>query len=89
MVLEKTSAVVTLYVVYRDDLKKFFAGFNSETSSAEFTDDVKLAKKFSNKFDIKLRPAETLCSVQIDLSNAPFSVSEPFRPARKKIAKPT
>lgn len=88
MTLEKSSAVVTLYVVYRDDLKKYFAGFNSVTNSAEFTDEVKFAKKFSNKFDIKLRPAETLCSVTIDLEKAPFSVSEPFRPARKKVAKP-
>ena len=88
MTQEKSSAMVTLYVVYREDMNKFFAGFNSETNAAEFVDEAKNAKKFSNKFDIKLRPNEQLCSIFIDLDKAPFEVSKPFRPARKKVSKP-
>lgn len=87
MTQEKSSAMVALYVVYREDLNKYYAGFSADTNTAEFVSLAKDAKKFSNKFDIKLRPNEQLCTLYIDLDKAPFEVSKPFRPARKKVQK--
>lgn len=87
MMQEKSIDMVALYVVYREDLNKYYAGFNSESNTAEFVSLAKDAKKFSNKYDIKLRPNEQICTLYIDLNKAPFEVSKPFRPTRKKIQK--
>lgn len=62
---------------------KYFAGFNPETNSPNIVEDVKSAKMFSNKFDIKLRPNESIVDITITLTDTNVSVSKPFRPRRK------
>lgn len=69
--------------------EKFFAGFNTQTNTPNLVDDVKSAKLFSNKFDIKLRPGEYIVDVTIKLRDSNISVSKPFRPRRKVVKQQT
>lgn len=78
-----SSAVVSLYVV-KNGNGQFFAGFDSEKQKANLVEDPIHAKKFSNKYDIKLRPDETLVELSVDLSKSSINISEPFRPQRRK-----
>lgn len=75
-------ATVSLYVVKSVD-GTFFAGFDSSKGQANFVVDPREAKKFTNKYDIKLRPEETLVELSVDLSKVEVTVSEPFRPHRR------
>lgn len=77
-----SGATVALYVVKSAD-GRYFAGFDSARGRASFVDDAILAKKFTNKHDIKLRPEETLVELSIDLSQVAVKISDPFRPARR------
>lgn len=70
------------YAVKTSD-DKFFAGFNVESNSPNIVSDIKSAKLFSNKFDIKLRPNESIVDVTITLTDSNISISKPFRPRRK------
>lgn len=63
--------------------EKYFGGFNTETNTPNLVNDVKLAKLFSNKFDIKLRPGEQIVDITITLRDSNISISKPFRPRRK------
>jgi hypothetical protein len=64
---------------------KYFAGFNTETNSPNLVDDIKSAKLFSNKFDIKLRPGEYIVDIGVVLTDSNISVSKPFRPRKKTV----
>lgn len=77
------SAIVSLYVVQCVN-GLYLAGFNAEQQRAVFVDDPLFAKKFSNKNDIKLRPEELVVELTVDLESTDVSISEPFRPFRKK-----
>ena len=77
-----SSAVVSLYVVKTAD-GKYFAGFDPTKGKANFVEDARFSKKFTNKFDIKLRPDESLVELKIDLATVEVSMSEPFRPPRR------
>jgi hypothetical protein len=78
----ENSTLVSLYVVRSPD-GKFFAGFNPEKGGASFVSDPRAAKKFTNKYDIKLRPDEMLVELTVDLGKVAVAVSEPFRPHRR------
>jgi hypothetical protein len=73
---------VDLYVVKVSN-GSYFAGFDSAKGAASYVAEPKEAKKFSNKFDIKLRPNEMIVQLSINLNAVNFSVSEPFRPQRR------
>jgi hypothetical protein len=79
--------IVSLYVV-KSPNGSYFAGFDASKNQANFVEDPKLAKKFTNKYDIKLRPQEMLVELTIDLAQIDVKVSEPFRPIRR-ATKPT
>ena len=86
--MQDQNTVVSLYVVKTAD-GSFFGGFDAGKGKANFVVDPVAAKKFTNKYDIKLRPDETLVELKIDLAKVDVSVSEPFRPHRRKQAAPT
>jgi len=81
--MQNQNTIVSLYAVKTGD-GTFFAGFDAGQDKANYVTDPLEAKKFTNKYDIKLRPAETLVEIQVDLSKSPTTVSEPFRPHRRK-----
>lgn len=81
--MQNQNTVVSLYAVKTAD-GTFFAGFDAGQGKANFVVDPLEAKKFTNKYDIKLRPEETLVEIQVDLAKSPVNVSEPFRPHRRK-----
>lgn len=85
--MENTQSVEQHFYAVKTADDKFFAGFNTESNSPNIVSDVKSAKLFSNKFDIKLRPNESIVDVTITLTDANISVSKPFRP-RRKVNKP-
>lgn len=78
----ENAAVVSLYVV-KSAAGDFFAGYDSSQNKATFVSEPINAKKFTNKYDIKLRPEETLVELTVDLSKVQVGVSEPFRPHRR------
>ena len=78
----ENSAIVSLYVV-KSANGNFFGGYDSSQGKATFVSDPINAKKFTNKYDIKLRPEETLVELTVDLSKVQVGVSEPFRPHRR------
>jgi hypothetical protein len=80
---EELNYVVSLYVVKTPD-GKYFAGFDVDRGKANFVEDPKAGKKFTNKYDIKLRPEEQLVELKVDLRQSSIEVSEPFRPMRRK-----
>ena len=73
---------ISLYVV-KSAQGGYFAGFDTDKGRANFVDDPKNGKLFSNKYDIKLRPDENLVELTIDLSKSDVKISEPFRPHRR------
>lgn len=77
------TADVHLYVV-KSGNGEYFAGFDSINKKQIFTADPTRAKKFTNKFDIKLRPDEMLVEMIIDLDKYDVSISPPFRPQKRK-----
>jgi aconitase A len=82
---ENNSAVVALYVIKNGD-GQFFAGYDSNKQQANLVDNPIHAKKFTNKYDIKLRPNETMVELSVDLEKVNVTISEPFRPQRRKQA---
>lgn len=85
MSTENNSAVVALYVIKNGD-GQFFAGYDSSKQQANLVDNPIHAKKFTNKYDIKLRPNESMVELSIDLEQVAVNISEPFRPQRRKTA---
>ena len=85
--MQAENFVVSLYTVKTAD-GTFFGGFNADQGKATFVADPRAAKKFTNKYDIKLRPDESLVELKVDLSQAKVDVSEPFRPHRRKPTAP-
>ena len=79
---EISPSVVSLYVV-KGANGLYFAGFDSTKGQANFVSTAIEGKKFSNKYDIKLRPEESLVELLVDLSQVAVKVSEPFRPHRR------
>lgn len=77
------SCVVSLYVVKTAD-DTYFGGFNADEQKASFVSNPLAAKKFTNKYDIKLRPEESLVELRVDLASVDVDISEPFRPHRRK-----
>jgi hypothetical protein len=76
------STLVSLYVV-KNPSGTYFAGFDSSKGEAHFVTDPYLAKLFSNRHDIKLRPEEMIVELTIDLARSDVKMSEPFRPQRR------
>ena len=72
----------SFYVVRGAD-NKYFAGFNPAEQKASQVDDPCMAKWFSNRFEIPLRPNETLVEVKVDPKKGVVSISEPFRPRKR------
>lgn len=79
-----SNPTVSLYVVKVAD-GTYFAGFDPEQGKANYVSDPILAKMFTNKYDIKIRPHETVVELTIDLSKSAIEMSEPFRPHRRKL----
>jgi aconitase A len=82
--MQENNALVSLYVV-RTPEGKYFGGFDPSKGRANFVDDARLGKKFTNKYDIKLRPDEALVELTVDLSSVEVKVSEPFRPRHRVV----
>ena len=80
--LEVNNSTVSLYVVKGVE-GNYFAGFDASKGKANFVDDPRKAKTFTNKYDIKLRPNENLVEMSIDLMAVDLKISEPFRPQRR------
>jgi hypothetical protein len=76
------NTTVSLYVV-KGVSGNYFAGFDTAKGQANFVEDPRKAKTFTNKYDIKLRPEEQLVEMAIDLDEAQIKFSEPFRPQRR------
>lgn len=79
------TTVASLYVV-RVGEDSYFAGYDANQGKSVFVSTPQAAKKFTNKYDIKLRPDETLVEIKVDLAKVEVELSEPFRPHRRKIA---
>ena len=79
---ENNKSTVSLYVVKGAD-GSFFGGFDANKGKSSFVAEAIDAKKFTNKYDIKLRPEEMLVEISVDLSKVNVNVSEPFRPHRR------
>ncbi len=62
---------------------KYFAGFNTAENKANLVDSPETAKWFSNRFEIRLRPNETLVEIKVDPKKGVVSISEPFRPRKR------
>lgn len=80
--MSESDYTVSLYVVKTGE-DSFFAGYNPEKGEGTYVADPRLAKMFTNKFDIKLRPSESVVELTVDLSTAKITESEPFRPSQK------
>jgi aconitase A len=80
--MQESNTTVSLYVV-KGVNGSYFAGFDTSKGQANFVEDPKAAKKFTNKHDIKLRPDEHLVELAIDLAVVAVKISEPFRPQRR------
>lgn len=78
-----TNHIVSLYVV-KGANGSYFAGYDASKKQANFVTDPLAAKKFTNKYDIKIRPEETVVELKVDLTHSSVVVSEPFRPHRRK-----
>ncbi len=78
-----SSSIVSLYVV-RSANQQYFGGYDSQSKKAVFVDSPLHAKKFTNKYDVKLRPEETLVEISVDLAQSHHVISAPFRPQLKK-----
>ena len=79
-----TTPFVHSFYAVKDGEGKFFAGFNAVDKKAVRVDSPLTAKWFSNRFDIRLRPNETLVGIKVDPQVGVVHVSEPFRP-RKRV----
>jgi len=80
--MQDQNMVVSLYVVKVKD-GQFFGGFDATVGAASYVENPLAAKKFTNKYDIKLRPQESLVEITIDLAKSHHVLSEPFRPNRR------
>ena len=80
--LEVNNSTVSLYVVKGAE-GNYFAGFDASKGKANFVSNPVEAKKFTNKYDIKLRPDENLVEIVVDLGKVETKISEPFRPQRR------
>lgn len=76
------SSVVSLYVIKTAD-GNYFGGFDPSKDRAVYVDDALCAKKFTNKYDVKLRPDEFMVEITVDLKSAKAKLSEPFRAPRR------
>lgn len=81
--MENNNAKVQLYVVNTGE-NRYFGGFDTQRGESVHVSDPKMAKKFTNIFDIKLRPNESVVELIVDLTEANVSVSEPFRPSFRR-----
>ena len=80
--MSENKTTISLYVVKTTN-GTYFAGFDTAKQQASFVENPIEAKIFTNKYDIKLRPEETLVELSIDLSKADVQISEPFRPQHR------
>ncbi len=62
---------------------KYFGGFNPAENKATLVDSPEVAKWFSNRFEIRLRPNEMLVEIKVDPKKGVVSISEPFRPRKR------
>lgn len=85
---ENVGTTVSLYVVKTGN-GGYFAGFDPSLGSARFVSDPRQGKKFTNKYDIRLRPDETLVELSVDLAQVDVKISDPFRPHRRQKPAPT
>ena len=64
------------------DEDTYFVRYNSQEGRSEYSTDVRDAKFFTNKFDIRLRPHEMIVQVDVPLEN--ITTSAPFRPSHRR-----
>lgn len=83
MSFTENESVVSLYVV-RAANQQYFGGYDAQSRKAIFVESPLHAKKFTNKYDVKLRPEETLVEISVDLEKSQHTISSPFRPQLKK-----
>lgn len=79
----KNNKIVSLYVVKSGE-NQYFAGFDTEKNKTVHVTDILDAKKFTNKYDIRLRPGEEVVEMLVDLTGVDVKVSSPFRPHRRE-----
>ena len=80
---------VTLYAIrviandaHSTDEDTYFVRYNAKEGHSEYSTDVRDAKFFTNKFDIRLRPNEMIVQVDVSLEN--IVTSAPFRPSHRR-----
>lgn len=78
----EVSTVVSLYIVKKPS-GEFLGGFDADIGKPVLVTNPLLAKKFSNKYDIKLRPDELVVELTVDLAHSDVNISDPFRPHRR------
>ena len=83
MSFTENASIVSLYVV-KTGSHQYFGGYDAQSRKAIFVDSPLHAKKFTNKYDVKLRPEETLVEISVDLEKSHHIISSPFRPQLKK-----
>lgn len=85
-------SAISLYVVQmcvEDDGPRYFAGFDRVNQVTVKVADIKKAKFYTNKNDIKLRKDEFIVELSVSLNEQSIiSISEPFVPTQKKAFKP-
>lgn len=68
-----------LYAVKTED-GRFLKGFNPAIQARVLVEDVLEAKMFTNKYEVKLRPNESIVELTVTLSPSNTVASEAFRP---------
>lgn len=64
---------------------KYFAGYDPEQGKAAFVENPLDAKLFTNKYEIKLRPQESLVEFSVGLNKSNTELSDQFRPKRRTL----
>ena len=80
--------ILSVFVIKTGE-NSYYGGFDTVTQAPRIVSAPWVAKHFTNKKDIKLRPMEEIVELQIDLRLAQLAgmvtVSQPFRPARYTV----
>lgn len=68
-----------LYAIQTQD-GRYFKGFDVTAKAPMFVDRVLEAKLFTNKYEVGLRPTESIVEIAVMLTNENTTISAPFRP---------
>lgn len=81
--VRNSAAIHSFYAARKPD-GTYFAGFDTTEQKSRFVTDPLEAKLYTNKFEIPLRPEETMVEVLVELTTTNTRVSDPFRPKMRK-----